>query len=467
MAPDDDTAAALVALRGLGTERAADEAAELAAIPGSPAEQAALALAILEDQRPRSVEDRRTLGLPRAAAPGAWLSTVERRLGELDDATVIDQWLIRVERGASLRRRVVAAVAIAALARPPSLTPWLDRLDRVLRGSAGGARSVILEAMQQRTAPVDPGMLAVLRRILGDPAILRDVAEDAVRIASACARRAPDAAALIAARARSDRGQRLAEAVSSTPRDQRTAISSAALAEAIHASGCPGLAATVLLELERPYERARWAQALLAIAGDAGARYLARMRGRPGWSALAGTAPEPPADPLEGLTSPLADVRRAALEALASAPRSAHLQAFLLAAELDRHVMRRIYRMSWQRLTPVPWIPLLGAHTGVSQPTDALLAHPAAGLHVLGDQLAVLRADQLLDQLLDANAARAPMGVPQELTPALRTLADEGVEAFATRLATPPLSDEERAGLEAEEAELAGTGDAWSRSTLI
>ncbi|HWU88011.1 MAG TPA: hypothetical protein VN253_12080 [Kofleriaceae bacterium] len=454
MAPDDEdsTEEALEVLRGLPAQRLADQEAERSAVQGTKPEQAALALAILGERRPWNIDDRRTLGLSRAADEGAWLATVERRLGELDPDVVVDRWLVAVEAHPNLH--VLPAVA-AALGRLPSLAPFADRLEHLLRAASRWPQHLVRDALVESSVTIDAAALGLLHRILVDPVLPGDRAAAALLIAGAFARRAPEAAALIAERVRADRSQVLRDADARLPIDQHVAISTSILAEAVHASGCPSLSATVLLELERGYDRARWAKALLAIAGDAGARYLARMRGRPGWSALAGTPPEVPADPLEGLTSPLADVRRAALVALAEAPRPDHLQAFLLGAELDRYTMRTIYRTSWQGLTPIPWLPLLRAHAGTWRPTDSFLAHTAPGTSLLREQIAVMRADLLLDELLDANSARTEMAVPQALTPALRELAEEGVEAFVPRVATPPLSAEERAALEAEEAELA------------
>ena len=457
MDPEDETAAALAALRGLDAERAADEDAERAATPGSASEQAVLALTILGERRPWHVEDRRTLGLARAADDEGWPDAVERRLRELDDAAVIDGWLALADRDASPRRPTLRTLVATALARTTDLAPFLHRLDALLRRPSPAATDVMIEAATCGAAGLAPDVIELLHGILRDPEVRREVAEHAVLIAGAGARCSRRAAALIAERARADRARRLGEAEANLPIERCTTVSSSTLAEAVRTSGCALLTATALLELERAADRAPWARALLAIAPDAGAQYLARMRGRPGWSALAGAPPERPGDPLTGLTSPLADVRRAALEALSRAPRPEHLQAFLLGAELDRFVTDRMYRTPWRRLTPTPWLPLLIAHATGATTLDSVLANPPRRRTLLLEQLAVLRADQLLDQLLDGHAARAAMPVAQELSPALRELAEHGVEACANQIAVPPLPAEDRAALELEEAELAGS----------
>ncbi len=202
---------------------------------------------------------------------------------------------------------------------------------------------------------------------------------------------------------------------------------------------------------------AHWARALVAVAGDDGRRYLDRMRGRPGWSALLGAAPAAPDGPLEGLTDPLADVRRASLEALAGAPRDEHLQALLLAAELDRFIARQVDRRSWSLPISHRWFPLLRACADANRPIDRVLARADSRGDLFVEQLQVMRVEQLFEQLLSGGAARSTFAVPQVLTPMLRDLAAIGVEAFARRLALPVLlSADERAALEAREAELAG-----------
>jgi hypothetical protein len=461
MSPDDDTpAAVLAALRGLGAQRVEDEAAERAAVPGSQVEQAGLAIDILEHKRSWTSDDRRTLGLPREADAGDWLATVARRLGELDHAAVVDRWLAAVEAGTG---RTTLAAAAAALGRLPSLSPFARRLDQVLRAAPTQVRSLVRRALIASTVPVDAAALELMRRILADPGIPREVAADAVHVAGAFASRSPLAAALITARARADRTQSIVDALSPLPLEQRVAASravpSAVLADAVRASACAALAPTAQLELEdcvSSIARGQWAAALLAVAGDAGARYLARMRGRPGWSTLGRDTPEVPAEPLDALTSALADARRAALEALADAPHVEKLQAFLLGAALDRHVTRHIYRMSWRRLDPTRWLSLLAAHAVTPKRIDRSIV---PGGSEFQDQLAVMRSNQLLDELLDAGAASASISAPQQLTPALRDLAVEGIETYAARLAVAPLSAGERAALERAEAELACLAD--------
>lgn len=149
-------------------------------------------------------------------------------------------------------------------------------------------------------------------------------------------------------------------------------------------------------------------------------------------------------------------VRRAALEDIAEAPRPAYLQAFLLAAELDRHLTRDLYKSPWIPLRPVRWLPLLAAHAGRH---TALARYSPADVqaHPLAEPLAGLRADDLLSELLDRGAGRREMEVAQELTPALRALASGDLHHIARALAPSPPSREEIAELERAELALART----------
>jgi hypothetical protein len=437
---------------------------------------AARALAILAGGRdwPR---DRDALGLPHGyISRKDEKAIIERRLGELGDAAVIDGWLVLVERDKAPHSTDVQTLVSVVVARQTSLAPFLARIDRALRRAYHLARDVLVEAGTLATA-ADPALIEVLRGILCDLDQLSNVAEATVRVAGAevtvlvagaWARLDPRAAGLVAARARIDRLRRRREFKARIPSAQMTTVSNLTLAEVVRTSRCAALASTAMFELERGSSLELWAPALLAIAGAEGMRYLTRMRGRPGWSALGGEAPEVPADPLEGLTSPLADVRWAALEALSEEPRIEHVQAFLLAAELDRFATRRIYRQRWfeHRNRLIGWMGLL--RVLAEQPSladeliDAAIHHRQPSSARFFGALGALIDGPALNQLLDANVARTVKLDRQELTPALRELAEQGVEAFAQKIVVRPLSDDERAALEAEEAELAalaGFGD--------
>lgn len=293
----------------------------------------------------------------------------------------------------------------------------------------------------------DAALVAIARTILTGDAP-REVAESALLVAAVLG-----APALIAARARRDRTQRIADAMSALPLVERVAaaraVSTDVLAEAVVLAHDPVLAATAKLELERCHhtvDRERWARALIAADPAGGEAYLARMRGRPGWGTVVGELPPPALDPLDDLLSPLADVRRRALDALAAAPHAERLQALLLAAELDRDLMRELYKQSWRSLQATAWLPVLAAH-GDMRPMDRVLG---------GDsQLAALRADQWIDELVASGVGRAALPVPQQLSAGLRELAARGVADYGAQLAVPPPSDQELVDLDAEEAEIA------------
>ncbi|NVB83605.1 MAG: hypothetical protein HOV81_34845, partial [Kofleriaceae bacterium] len=127
---DDDTGSALARLRELPAERAAEEAAELAAGHTSHTVQAARALAILDERRPRTVEDRRGIGLLASLDDDRWFDAVLDRLGELDPLAVLDAWLDLVEADRVGRAQPAAA---AALSRVHSIEPLAVRLRRILR----------------------------------------------------------------------------------------------------------------------------------------------------------------------------------------------------------------------------------------------------------------------------------------------------------------------------------------------
>ncbi|MGN6104146.1 MAG: hypothetical protein ACTHU0_03510 [Kofleriaceae bacterium] len=398
---------------------------------------------------------------------------MRRRLDELDGVVVFEAWLTAVEADAGWRSM---DAAVAALSRSGGISASAPRVRRLLCDAPASSRQRICDALIAATGdagmPIDGPLLQLVRSILVDPATARAPASDVVMLAGALARRAPAAAAILAERIRADRVQQRADAHSPLPLEQRVAaaraVSSSTHVAAVTRSGCPALAPIALLELEDctyEHDLERWARALLAVAGEAGAAYLARMRGRPGWSALLGEAPVLPAAPLLGLLSSIADVRRRSLEALAASPRPEHLQALLLAAELDRHVMRSVLRRSWRQIEPTGWLRILLEYTGSTSDMEAL-ARPALdrvlmrlprGLSDFGDSLLATRPRMLLEDLIDAGAPRAAMPTPQQLTPELVELAEVGVEAYATRLLVTGLTAEDRASLEQEEAELAAS----------
>lgn len=472
-APEDDTPAALAAIRGLAAEREADEIAERETRPDPPPAQAARAIAILESQRRWTIEDRRALGLTRSADEGDWSATVRRRMDELDGVVVFEAWLTAVEADAGWRSM---DAAVAALLRSGGISASAPRVRRLLCEAPSSSRQRICDALIAATGdagmPIDRPLLQLVRSILVDPETAREPASSVVMLAGALARRAPAAAAILAERIRADRVQQRADANSPLPLEQRVAaaraVSSSTHVAAVTRSGCPALAPIALLELEDctyEHDLERWARALLAVAGEAGAAYLARMRDRPGWSALLGEAPVLPAAPLLGLLSPIADVRRRSLEALAASPRPEHLQALLLAAELDRHVTRKVLRRSWRQIEPgrwPPWMfPLARSTPGLSADFVRSYEHLYHRLpRDIGGFFGALldtNARFLLEDLIDAGAPRAAMPTPQQLTPELVELAEVGVEAYATRLLVTGLTAEERAAIEQEEAELAAS----------
>lgn len=467
MPPDepDDTRSALAALRELPAERAADEAAERAASETSHAAQAARALAILDERRPRTLDDRRAIGLPASLEDDHWFDAVLARLDELDADAVLDAWLDLVEADGGGR---VQAAAAAALSRIPSVRPLVDRLHRILRETPVDQGRHARDALVASQVPIDPALLGLVRGLLVDPDCSRETANAAVALAGALARREHGVAAMIAERARIDRVRWRQELFLPLTTSSRTA-DSAYLAEAVERSCCPALAATAMLELEsRRSSLERWAKALLAVAGESGRAHLVRMRGRPGWSDLvAPTDPMP--DGLDALVSPITDIRRQALAALADEPRPERLRALLLATELDRHVVKDVLRDSWTAVRPTAWFPLLVAHGPASELDKKLVGDPDLPGFDSPEELAVAqrmfvhgRAEELLVEIVEAGAARGPMKVEQELTPTLRELEADGPIAFAAKhMPDPRLTADELAALDAAEAELAASAARW------
>lgn len=273
---------------------------------------------------------------------------------------------------------------------------------------------------------------------------------------------------MIAERARIDRARWRQEALLPLTAPNRTA-DPATLAEAVERSGCAALAASAILELEESRSSLeRWAKALLAVAGEAGRAHLVRMRGRPGWSELV-PASEPAPEGLDALVSPIADNRRRALAALAREARPERLRALLLATELDRHVVRNVLGDSWTCVRPTAWFPLLVAQGPASELDRKLVGDPTVPPYDSPESLAIAqrllvhgRAENLLVELGEAGAARAPMKVEQELTPTLRELEALGAEAFAAKhMPDPRLTADELSVLDAAEAELATSAARW------
>ncbi|NVB80946.1 MAG: hypothetical protein HOV81_21290 [Kofleriaceae bacterium] len=225
----------------------------------------------------------------------------------------------------------------------------------------------------------------------------------------------------------------------------------------------------MLLDLEEfRADRPRLANALLAVSGEAGRAHLLRMRGRPGWSELLPPT-EPMPEGLDALVSPIADTRRHALAELAREPRPERLRALLLATELDRYVIRDVLRDAWTTVTPTAWFPLLVAHGPASELDRKLAGDPDVPGYDSPRSLAVARilqlhgrAERLLVEVVEAGAARAPMNVEQELTPALRELEAIGTAAFAAKhMPDPRLTADELEILDAAEAELAASAARW------
>jgi hypothetical protein len=450
---DDDTRSVLASLRALPAERAADEAAELAAGHESHAAQAVRAIAILEDRRAWSVEDRRALGLPSSVGADRWLAAVRGRLAELDPGAVLDAWFDVVAAGEGCRTVPVAA---EALGRVTTIAPLAERLRSILRDSPEETVRGARDALVASQVPIDATLLRLVRGLLVDPASSRETATAAIVVAGELARREPAAAAMIAERVRADRPQWRMDVYRPPSATGRT-VDSEAAARAVERSGCASLAATALLELEeRGSADSRWATALVAVAGDDGRAHLARMRGRPRWSGLS-PPPAPHAVGLDALVSPIADVRRSALDAMAAAPRPEHLRALLLGTELDRHVVRDVLRLQWTRSQPTEWLSILSAHDAATR-LDRRLAGIPRGLDEFVDAVAATRAVHLLLELIDTGAARSPMSIAQELTPALRELEANGAAAFAAwHIPDPRLTAAELASLDNAEAELAAS----------
>jgi hypothetical protein len=486
MATDDDgdTRAMLVGLRALLAERAADEAAELAAGHESHAMQATRAIAILEDQRAWNVEDRRALGLPPSVCADGWLLAVRLRLAELEPFAVLDAWFDAVEAGDAYH---TLPVAVEAFGRITTIAPCAERLYGILRDSSEASLRGVRKALAHSHMSIDADLLRLIRGLLVDPASSRETANTAIAIAGELACREPSAAAMIAERVRADRKQWPSEVW--LPLSACRTVPHWDAAGAVERSGCASLAATALLELEeRGTGDPRWASALVAVAGDEGRAHLARMRGRPGWSELSPPLAPPP-DGLDALVSPIADVRRRALDAMAAAPRSEHLRALLLGAELDRHVVQDVLRRRWEQQEPTKWQAIFSApdvakhldrglvarglrrlfdafsltrvarlllgFIGAGTPAPIRVARLLVELIDAGTR-APTRAAPLLVELIDAGIPRAPMSIPQELTPALRELEAVGAAAFAAQhIPDPRLTADEIASLDATEAELA------------
>ncbi len=302
---------------------------------------------------------------------------------------------------------------------------------------------------------IDDATVRNLRARLLEPARSRqDAASDLARIAD-IARQEPSVAAIIAERIRADRLQWRHEVYSLPLGSPHTTIDETSAARCVAHAGCASLAATAMLELEeRGGGNPEWAKALIAVAGDMGIAHLERMRSRPNWSDLL-----PSSDPmplgLDALISPIADIRRRALEVFVTTPRPVHVRALLLAAELDRHVIRNVLHLSWTMLEVSAWLPLLVEYASVTRLTEQLARLPRDRSE-FADALVATRARTLLLDLIEAGLGRARMDSAQELSPALRELETDGVVAFAERhMPDPRLTDDDRSLLEDAEVQLA------------
>ena len=115
------------------------------------------------------------------------------------------------------------------------------------------------------------------------------------------------------------------------------------------------------------------------------------------------------------------------------------------------------------------WYPLLVAQGPASDVDLRLVGDPSVPRYSSPRSLAIaqhflvhVRAEHLLVDLVEAGAARAPMEVEQELTPALRELESDGAAAFAARhIPDPRLTADELAALDAAEAQLAASSARW------
>jgi hypothetical protein len=273
------------------------------------------------------------------------------------------------------------------------------------------------------------------------------------------ARRQPAAASIAAERIRADRTRWRHEVHLPLSTDVGT-IRDDVAAAAVGRSGCVSLAATAMLQLEEHHEPApAWAHALVAIAGDVGRRHLERMRPRPGWSGLVGASPAETGP--DALVSPIADVRRSAIESLAAAPRPQLLRALLLAVELDRYVVRDVLQRPWVAPQVTGWLPILA---NVSTGVDRDLATIPSGYSEFFDAVASTRATHLLVDLVDVGSSRVPLATAQDLSPPLRELEADGPATFVARhIPDPRLTAEELRTLDQGESELAAAAERWWR----
>ncbi len=346
--------------------------------------------------------------------------------------------------------------AARAFARVTHVDSVMDPLRALLASASTSVRHLIRD-MLIASGRDDEALVHMLRAIVDDDEASRHVAEDALRVAAPIATRSQAAAVMIATRIRRDRSQRIADALSALPLDERVAaaraVASHALADIVATARCTRLYASAALELESARtDREPWARALLACDPAPARVYLDRMRNRPGWGRVLGELPPPALDPLVDLTSPIADVRRRALDTLSRAPRRDHVQALLLATELDMYVTREIEKSSWPTLQAPEWLHLLVAYAPPS-PAMSFFARmpPVTEIHVLYAQI-------LLNKLVEEDRARRPFAEPQRLTPALGELAARDVAAYARDHAVPPLDAAALAELEAREADIIARG---------
>jgi hypothetical protein len=255
--------------------RAADEAWRAQSVALPERERAAAALALLLVERPWTLDDLRPLGVPRVS-PARARETVEEMLRRLDPALVVDVWLEALAAGVDSGR--LDAAAAAAVGGLGALAPFRERLLALLAEATPGRRQRIEDALAHAPPALDEELVALLQAC---------DATTAVRVAASLAARSRAAAALIAERARADRGRMGAE---------RT-VAAETLAEAVRRARAPALAETAQLELDPDLrigllDRDRWARALVASAGEAGLQQLLQRMGSPGWSspAVAGAA---------------------------------------------------------------------------------------------------------------------------------------------------------------------------------
>src|SRR4029078_1997426 len=120
-----------------------DDAAEQANVPLAPAGQAALAMDRLVSQARWTLSHRRALALPRSldgVGQLDWADALVHLLDGLPAEPVVAAWLDVLESGRG--HHPMAALAVAALRRLPTVAPVADRMRKVLLAAGPGRQSL-------------------------------------------------------------------------------------------------------------------------------------------------------------------------------------------------------------------------------------------------------------------------------------------------------------------------------------